>query len=408
MTSEAERYLRLLAEAGLRRPEPGDQLRAAADVLVWAGAVDQETADAVVTEFATARELRGGAAAGRRVVHPALRAGRAIRPLVLTGPVRVVPVGATLPGRYEPLHVLALTLAPGQAAVLTVAGLIGADARPGRDDLPTGPYGPSDPDLGLIITGDDGTWYHGSAIGGGTSDGVWWRQDLVLPAAAAAAGWLDVTVSESTAIRVNARDARGEDSSGSAALVEGGPVDAGWLLDGIEAAQLWLARWSPRPEPGSPAAQQQVRLSAMADALRETGLVAARSPEPAWAGGLGSDRGSPAGREAARPSVAVLPPLGGVQLSVAGIVTAAGSATVRALVWGLAPIAAPELTTVRYSWLARDNLGHWHAGRAFGGGPEQSVIALDVVFVPALDPAAAALEVIVTGRGGRVRATVDL
>ena len=155
-------------------------------------------------------------------------------------------------------------------------------------------------------------------------------------------------------------------------------------------------------------APKSVRLAVMADALRETGLAAAPSPAPAWAGDLGPDQGAPVGQEAVRPAVAVLPPLDGVRLSVAGIVSAAGSATVFALVWGLAPAAALELATERYSWLARDDLGHWHVGRAYGPAPGQSMMALDVVLVPALDPAATALEVIVTGRGGRVRATVAL
>jgi hypothetical protein len=409
VTAEAERYLRRLAEAELRREEPVDRLRAAADALVWAGAVDQTTAEAVVTGFVTARDLRGG----RRPIQAA-RPLSAIRP-TLTGAVRVVPVGATLPGRYQPLHLLALTLAPGQAAVLTLAGLINADARPGRDDLPTGPYGPSGPDLELTITGDHGTRYQGEMSGGGTSDAVWWRQDLVLPAAAAAAGWLDVAVTDGlAAVRIAARDGRGKAEEGPAegAAVPGDarpgdarPGDAGWLVDSIAAARLWQARWSPRPEPGSPATQQQVRLAAMAEALRETGLGTARPP--AWADSLAAEPGSPGGGEAARPAVAVLPSLDGAQLSVAGIVTAAASVTVFALVWGVAPAAAAELTTERYLWLARDDLGHWHAGRALGG-PRRPVVALDVVLVPALDPAATTLEVIVTGRGGRVQATVDL
>jgi hypothetical protein len=438
MAGEAERYLRRLAEAELRQPEPEpergpgpiDRLRAAADALTWAGAVDQATADAVVAEFVTARDLRAGVASGRRPIRLAQQ-GWATQPLALTGPVRVMPVGATLPGRYQPLHLLALTLAPGQAAVVTVAGLIDPSHRPGRDDLPIGPYGPSGPDWGLTFTGADGTRYPFTAIGGGTSDGVWWRQDLVLPAVAADLGagdWLEVTADDGSAVRVNGADGRRADDPEAA--YPRWP-DASWLLENIAAGQLWLSWWAP--DPGRPAAGSATRLAVQADAVLEVGLVADESPArrryaalaerlagtgtgaddlpAAWADVLAAADRS-AGHEAAYPGVAVLPPLDGIQFAVTGVVSAADSTTVQALAWrldqGLGPAEANQLTTVLFSWWARDDTGHWHVGRALGGHPRQPVIHLDVVLVPPLPPAATALEVIVTGRGGRVQATVDL
>lgn len=446
MTAEAERYLRRLAEAELRRASGTARVEAAADVLVRANAISQETADAVLAEFTTARDLRDGPRSARPLIQPVRRRpdpGSGAAPL--TGAVRVVPIGATLPGRYQPLHVLALTLAPGQAAVVTVAGLIDADGRPGRDDLPIGPYGPSSPDWNLTFTGDDGTRYPFTTIGGGTSDGVWWRQDLVLPAAAAqTAGpgrWLEVTADEGpVAIRVTRPDARrGDDPE-----APGEVMDAGWLLDNIAAGQLWFGLWAP--DPGSPAAGHQIRLAAQAEAVQEVGLVPAESPArrryaaltgrlaragPGEAGpadaaraGAGAGAGADdlpaawadvlaapdlnAGREAAWPGVAVLPPSDGVQLAVTGIVSAASSTTLHTLAWELVPGAGGQLITELFSWWARDDTGHWHVGRAFGAHRGRPVIALDIVLVPPLPPAATALEVIVTGRGGRVRATVRL
>jgi hypothetical protein len=449
MTAEAERYLRRLAEAELRQAAPGaDRIEAAADVLVWAGAIGWETADRVLAGFSTARDLRGRGAA--RLIRPSpRRPGPGPGTAPLTGAVRVVPIGVTLPGRYQPLHLLALTLAPGQAAVVTVAGLIDPDGRPGRDDLPIGPYGLSGPGWGLTFTGDDGTQYPFTAVGGGTSDGVWWRQDLVLPAAVAAGAgaagaggagrWLEVTADEGPAtVRVNLPADGGADDPEAAGEVA--DADAGWLLDSIAAGQLWLDRWAP--DPGSPSAGRGIRLAAQADAVQEVGLVPSGSPArrryaalagrlggtgaagtgTAGAGAAGAGAGDlpaawadvlaapdpGAGQEAAWPGVAVLPPLDGVQFAVTGVVSAASSITVQALAWELAPAAANRLTTELFSWWACDDTGHWHVGRAFGGRRGQPVIALDVVLVPALPPAATALKIIVTGRGGQVRAGVEL
>ena len=66
----AERYLRLLAEAELRRDGLGDRLRAAAEALSLAGAIDEETAGAVVDGFTTALGLRGRPPASRQLIRP--------------------------------------------------------------------------------------------------------------------------------------------------------------------------------------------------------------------------------------------------------------------------------------------------------------------------------------------------
>ena len=352
--------------------------------------------------------------------------------------MRVVPVGATLPGAYQPLHVLALTLAPGHAAVLTVAGLIDAASRPTRDQLPIGPYGPSGPDLGLTFTGDDGTRYPHKMIGGGTSDGVWWRQDLVLPAAAAdARRWLDIATTDgSVSARVSLADdrhaGRADREPPVVAAAAAEVTDGGWLLDSIATNQLWLAVWSPSPSPDSAAARRQGQLEAMAEAIREVGQVPALTaalrrstalsrrlgaagptgPEPddlpgAWADVL-ARRDLDDGREAVYPAVAALPPLDGAWFAVTGLVEAATSATLRVLTWGWAPDNAQLLNTLPFCWWARDDGGHWHVGRPFGTDLGQLVTALDVVLVPPLHPAVTTLEVITTGRGGTIRAIVSL
>jgi hypothetical protein len=440
MSAAAERYLRLLAEAELRRDGAEDRLSAAADALVLAGAIDSATAAAVVSEYTAARGLRGRPPFAGRMIRPLRRPSRP-SPWPYPDELWVVPVGVTLPGRYQPLHVLTLTLARGHAAVLTVAGLIDAASRPARDQLPLGPYGPSDHDLGLTFTGDDGTRYPHKMIGGGTSDGAWWRQDLVLPAAAADAGrWLDIATTDgSVSARVNLPDDRHagrperEPPTVAAEATEGG-----WLLDSIATAQLWLALWCPEPDPDSPAAGRQSLLEASADAIQGAGLVPARTaarrryaalsrrlglarrlgaagptgPEPddlpvAWADVL-ARRGLDDGREAVYPAAAVLPPLDGAWFAVTGLVAAATSATLRVLTWGWAPDNAQLLNTLPFCWWARDDGGHWHVGRPFGTDLGQLVTALDVVLVPPLHPAVTTLEVIVTGRGGTVRATVSL
>ena len=232
-------------------------------------------------------------------------------------------------------------------------------------------------------------------------------------------------------VQVNLADGRGADDSEEPAVAgpaEGWLLDQeGWLLDNIAAARLWRAVRASAP--GGPATGQ-IRLAAQATAVQEAGLVPAGSPArqryaalagrldgtgsagaddlpEAWADVLAApDPG--AGREAAYPGGAVLP-LDGVQFAVTGIVSAARSTTVQVLAWGSAPGDAGQLTSVLYSWWAGDDAGHWHVGRAFGGAPVgQPMVALDVVLVPPLDPAATTLEVIVTGRSGRTRAAVDL
>ncbi len=127
---------------------------------------------------------------------------------------------------------------------------------------------------------------------------------------------------------------------------------------------------------------------------------------PAWADVLAGRRRQD-GPDRAWATTAVLPVLDGVRFAVAGLVSTAESATLRLLAWGWSPSndPAPE---PRFSWWARGDTGRWHVGRLHWQSVTRQVVVMDVTLVPPLDPAATALEVIVTGRGGRVRATVDL
>ena len=400
----AERYLRLLAEAELRRDGLGDRLRAAAEGLTWAGAIDEDTADAVVDGFMTALAMRGRPPLVRQLIRPfpLSRSGRPAAP-PYTGEVRVVPVGVALPGRYQRLWLLGVTLAPGEAAVVTMTGLIGVDGRPSLEQLPIGPYGPSDADLGLTFTGSTGTRYPHRMIGGGTSDGVWWRQDLILPAAVADGDrWLEVATDDRAAsIRPDLRRAVG--AGGSGVSVGSEDADGGWLLDGIAAARRWLDLWSPETDPDGSVGRQLVRLDAMTDAIRAVGLAPARPTALPVV-----ESGGPDGREATFPAVAVLPRLEGVQFAVTGLVSAAKSATLRVLAWSWAPGQGHRLASVMFSWWARDDLGRWHVGRPYATDLGQPVMGVDIVLVPPLDPAVSALEVMVTGRGGTVHTIVPL
>src|ERR1700761_5056953 len=134
---EAERYLRRLAEAELRRADGVARGEAAAEGLGRAGALDREAADAVLTGFITAWELRGGQADQR--ARPFLRRpdpGAGAAPL--TGPVRGGPVGGPPPGPDQRGHA-AGPVPPAAPADADAGARPGRRADRGRPDQPGPP-----------------------------------------------------------------------------------------------------------------------------------------------------------------------------------------------------------------------------------------------------------------------------
>lgn len=449
MTAEAERYLRGLAEAELRRGDGVAGFEAAADVLVFLGAVDGPVAQEVLDGLATALGVR--TERGRRtpgglggVPYPRWREGRPPTIGRPTGPVRIVPIGTTVPGGRpgETLHLLSVARAPDRGVTVTVAGLIRPDRRPGRAEVPTGPLGPyTRPDLGLTFTADGERYEQGWIDGSGTCDGVWWCLEVLLPERAQAVDRLEIATADGAqVVRVDVAggaadvaQADGVGGTGGALGVSAAAGRAELAVDALAASLLWLTLW---PVPGD---RRRAEVAAMVAAVTEAGGLAASSPArrryaaltaslaaepsaersaaeepaaepgalpPGWAAVL-AGRDLCDGPEQAYSAAAVLPVLDGAEFAVTGLVSTAESATLRVLAWGWSPDEAPALAPP-FVWWARDDAGRWHVGRTHWHSGSWQCVVIDVTLLPPLHPAATALEVIVTGRDGPVRATVPL
>jgi hypothetical protein len=437
VTAGAERYLRGLAEADLRRGAETSRLEAAADILIFLGLVDRAAAQAVLNGLAAAWAIRSTDEQVRRTLggtpYPRWRERHRSTIGRPTGPVRVAPIGTTLPGGRdgETLYLLAACWAPGRGVTVTVAGRIEPERRPGRAEVPIGPHGPyTRDDLGLTFAADGQPFEQRWIDDSGTCDGVWWCLEVLLPEPDGGLRELEIAaVDGSEVVRVDvstgaggAGVALGEAGGGS------GAERAERAVDALAASLLWLALW-PVPDD-----RRRAEIAAMADAVAEAGGLAADSParrrytalaasvdaEPPGAGPAAepshlprvwvdvlAGRGRCDGPERACATAAVLPELDGAIFAVTGLVSTAESATLRVLAWGWSPDDAPELAAP-FSWWARDNAGRWHVGRHHWHSANWQTVVMDVTLLPALHPAATALEVIVTGGGGTERATVPL
>ena len=106
------------------------------------------------------------------------------------------------------------------------------------------------------------------------------------------------------------------------------------------------------------------------------------------------------------PVVAVLPELDGARFVLAGLSSWERQATVLVFAWGWHPSPRGFRPEQPFSWWARDDAGRWHVGRATAHGAPAGTFTLELA--PPLHPAASSLEVILTGRSGRVTATLPL
>jgi hypothetical protein len=276
VTAEAERYLRGLAEAELRGGGRG-RVEAAADVLVFLGAVDQDTAQEVLNGLATALAIRAEAEQERRTLggipHPRWRERHRSTTGQPTGELRVRPIGTTLPGGRdgETLHLLSATWAPGRGLTVTVAGRIPPDRRPGRAEVPIGPYGPiGRDDLGLTFTagGDrfDQRWIDGS----GTCDGIWWCLEVLLPEPPTGLDDLEIATADGSAVvRVDVAAAAGRAPELAGATGTTGAAEL--AVDALAASLLWLTLW-PVPDD-----RRRAEIAAMA-AARGPGHPAGSCP----------------------------------------------------------------------------------------------------------------------------------
>ena len=437
----------LLPGPGRAAPHPAeealDRVSQVAGTLVSAGVISETGACEVLQSLMDGFALRGklstsrmywppgGAPWGPRFPWPAASPGRPLP----AGPVRATPIGTALPLGPEAgpgtACLLALAMGPGRAVITITARVPGPHPRrPGPRAQPALPF--SD----ITVTDERGARY--SADDAARSAQGRWAVTLdLLPVPPPATRWLDVTgPGGSRPVRVELARPRDPahtppaDPAGSAAGLPRRLYPADQILDSL--AEGWLAqaahgqavrqsRLAGLTEvvtalqavaglaPGSPALS---RLAMLAGELGIEFPAALRSlvrpvtlPE-AWLGVL-DHRGAADGPDQAAAVAAVLPEVDGARFALAGLDSAAVSATLHAVGWGCQPRPVPGVGQQRYSWWARDDQGRWHVARTRGGNRD-GVVDLLVEFAPALHPDARSLELIVRGPASQARVTLPL
>ena len=451
----AETFLRLMAEAGLRRAlgYPGaarpavpaawasrppadqvlDRVRAAADALAVTGALDDATAVSVLSGLHTALAARSEIQnIGRYWASLRPPGGRPPEPPLPVGPVRAVPVARSLPlgadGKAE-LCLLTLVVAADRAILTSAIRDHAPGNRRSRDHVhPSERFGSL---WQVRVIDDRGAAYQAQHDAEG--DGMWWSGRLSLfPVPPASLRWLDITVlpgNDPCRVEIGA-----EPESAPACRVS--PVRRSrpgeQLLDRMAGLMLW--RWLVTNTtgdhvlatladvvaaldaagglmPGSPALARLVALAArlggtLPAALRP-GIRPAVLPE-AWLSVL-ADENRTDGPRGVAAVAAVLPEIDGTRFALAGLYSTGDTLTLHVLAWGQQPPwAAFRRGDDRFSWWACDSAGRWHVGRRTRSGFRHGEADMDITFVPPLHPAATSLEIMLTSQSTQVTVTVPV
>ena len=417
-----------------------ERLRSVANALVQAGAIDHGSADSVLSGLETALAARSRISVHRMLMRDK-RAFRHHQPVPApAGPYLAAPVGVTTAAGPDSglaeISLFTLVIAPDRAALAVSGRMSGPRGRwPYQHPWPLFP-GPDRPS----VTDDRGTDYdleHGS--GWSNSDGDCGGVLSMSPVPPAGTQWLELTMSPgSPAIRVdlNGPAAGGEIPSGpppAGLPAVGSP--AGRLIDAAAEELLRLAVTSGDEglaehdlsdvtgivaaldtvgalAPARDAVSRLLTLAARLGVTVPPALTAAAPPgelPAAWANVL-ENRHRRDGRSGTAAAAAVLPELDGARFVVAGLRSHAAGADLRVLGWGghHVPRMLAEATGDSWSWSARDDRGRWHVGTEGSCSSDDQHVDLQLDLVPPLHPEATALELILSGRSGRVTATVRL
>jgi hypothetical protein len=461
----AETYLRLVAEAELRQrpvisgpgPHP-HRVGLAAVTLAAAGAITPDVAWKVVSDFESATGLRSGnlRPAGSPFYRPhwASQHGASQHGASQHGASQhgggpgaggrdvpiTVQVGATLPlpveseGWYGEFRLLSLARTDSQAALTVAARWVGQTRRGARSQPRHAPFY----QVGAID--DQGISYRASLWDMGLEDGRdWWDCHLGLdPALAPGTRWLEIGPgAQGRSVRIDLSAPPGP----AEVIVEPVPLvsAAARMLDRAGDDLLCADSVGSRTAPlasrlvliiqdliGSGALRPDdpsvVRLAGLGWRLSlDLGLggpVPARALPPAWMSVLAEGHAHD-GPDGIAAFAADLPEIGGSRFSLAGLRSTSDEAVLHVMACGWEPQGrqwltssiglTPEPLDTTLSWQARDSSGRWHLVNWIShGSAAQTKGMIKMYLTPPLHPEATSLDVIVSGPGCRVQATVPL
>ena len=112
------------------------------------------------------------------------------------------------------------------------------------------------------------------------------------------------------------------------------------------------------------------------------------------------------GPQGVSSAAAVLPEIDGARFVLAGLSSWERHATLLVFAWGWSHQPREFQPRQPFSWWARDDADRWHVARI--GVHDAATGPFQLELTPPLHPAARSLDIILTGRDGRVTATLPL
>ena len=417
-------------------------------ILVAAGAVDEDFLVWLDAELYAAFRARsrilldsdGGLMGGGGRLHATFTLpggwrppGGSAVPSGRAGPaMRVTPIGRALRVASERapsvLHLLSL-VRTGTEAVVTVVMRMHWPPDGSSTDLEIMGAGPHHLPFGQLWAVDDRGARYAVQFGHGSGGTTAWRGTAALsPVPPRDGRWLDLVGDGTSLVRLPLASAARHLPAGPVAW-ERSPValSAGERLLSLVAERI-LATGDARGLVGGPGPGEIITV------LTEAGAITADSPLPGQLAGLCQRLGAagqgisvapvaeipaqwasvigaavPAdGPEVFAPLADVLPSVDGARFALAGLSTAGGETHLHVVCSGM-PQPADWFGRLGFSWWLRDSEGNWHVGTVGEpSGSEDGTREFLVRLTPPLAAVPDVVEVVVTGRATRLRATVPV
>lgn len=408
-----------------------DRVSELATAFASAGAVDEHVAESLLADMRASLAARGlvdqdQLLAGAEIRH---RPGRPRTGPVRTGPVRAIPVGAIrhyeTEGQSGRIYLGALVLDGHEAELTVQARLSPGDDGSFADRMRPHPVHEVFDEFSA--TDDRGGSYY-AHFGGGGGPEEWDGTLHFSPVPPSGARWLEVEVPGATPVRIDLTAAPVSYAVTSTPLAADGLAERYVddvcieLLESVDGAELPY---------GAPASQ-----TAAVAGLVLSGVLTDRSPAvrrfAAVARRLRFDLPDPLAsvRPEALPTewlalrhlwdrddgptgvialAGVLPELDGAQCVVTGLRSEPDGAMLHVHARGWPEPHLRTLPLEPFTWTARDDTGGWYVTGPGGGSYSSDGRAdMDLRLLPAINPAARSLDIVLTGRTGRVSVTVPL